>query len=491
MKTSKLSASVRNPAIAAMVAAICLVAVSGPATATAQPLATGISGMGEHSPTAFQEVAATGSHFVRISAPWQDVAPKAKPDNWSPSDPADPHYNWDFLDREIAETVNAGFTPLLLIEGAPRWAQGCTSPSGLQYVEVCDPSPAALADFATAAARRYSGGFQGHPRVRYWQGLNEPNLTLFFFPQFSVDGKPLSAGLYRPLINSFYAAIKSVDPSNLVVMAGLGPIAIHGYTIGPLQFTRELLCMRGSAHPKPIEGQCAGGVHFDIFDIHPYTTGSPTHTGGPNDVELGDMRKLQRLIVAADRAGHIQGTVAHTETWVAEFSWDSRPPDPGGLQMKIETRWIAEALHVSWLAGVSNFFWYSLRDDPPNPSLPYSQTHESGLFFRGATVAQDRPKPAMQAFRFPFVAYPGKKGLRFWGRTPTSRSGKVVIKVLEKGKWKKAGTTPADKFGIFRGTIPDAYGADKKGAVSAVFSHQQSPAFSMRPVPDFFQKPFG
>lgn len=491
MNTSKLSAVVRNPFIAAIAVAIGLIGASGPAPAGAQPLETGISGMGEHSPAAFSQVAATGARFVRISAPWQDVAPKTKPDSWNPSDPADPHYNWDFLDEEIIDTVKAGFEPLLLVEGAPTWAQGCTSPPGLQYVDVCDPSATALAEFATAAARRYSGNFQNLPRVRYWQGLNEPNLTLFFFPQFSADGKPLSASLYRPLINSFYAAVKSVDPSNLVVMAGLGPIAIRGYTVGPMQFTRELLCMRGSKNPKPIKGQCDGGVHFDIFDIHPYTTGGPTHTGGPNDVELGDMPKLQRLIVAADRAGHIQGSVAHTQIWVAEFSWDSRPPDPGGLPMKIETRWIAEALHVSWLAGVSNFFWYSLRDDPRDPNLTFSQTHESGLYFRGATVAQDRPKPAMQAFRFPFVAYPGKKGLSFWGRTPASRRGKVLIMALRRGKWRKIGSTRASKFGIFRGTVHSSYGADKKGAVKAIFAHHKSPAFAMKPVPDFFQKPFG
>ena len=115
-----------------------------------------------------------------------------------------------------------------------------------------------------------------------------------FSSQFSADGKPLSAKLYRSLINGFYDAVKAVSPENQVAMGGLGPIATKGWTIGPMQFTRELLCMKGSKHPKPIKGSCEGGVHFDIFDIHPYTTGGPTHKGGPNDVELGDMKKLSR-----------------------------------------------------------------------------------------------------------------------------------------------------------------------------------------------------
>ena len=82
-----------------------------------------------------------------------------------------------------------------------------------------------LASFSTAAARRYSGQFHGLPRVRYWQGLNEPNLSLFFIPQFATAGTRLAL-LYRALIDSFYAAVKAVDPSNLVLAAGLGPIGV-------------------------------------------------------------------------------------------------------------------------------------------------------------------------------------------------------------------------------------------------------------------------
>ena len=159
---------------------------------------------------------------------------------------------------------------------------------------ICDPSPAALAAFATAAARRYSGQFPGLPRVQYWQGLNEPNLSLFFFPQFNTEGTPLSPDLYRALINAFYSAVKSVDGSNLVLAAGLGPIAVPPWTMGPMRFARLLLCMTGARHPHPIGGDCGGGVHFDIFAIQPYTTGSPTHEGGVNDVELGDFPSCRR-----------------------------------------------------------------------------------------------------------------------------------------------------------------------------------------------------
>jgi|SRR5665811_325618 len=66
----------------------------------------------------------------------------------------------------------------------------------------------------------------------------EPNLSLYFNPQFR-HGRPVSPTLYRRLINAFYAAVKSVSRSNLVLMAGLGPIAVPGLTIGPMRLAGD------------------------------------------------------------------------------------------------------------------------------------------------------------------------------------------------------------------------------------------------------------
>jgi hypothetical protein len=250
-----------------------------------------------------------------------------------------------------------------------------------------------------------------------------------------------------------------------------------------------MLCMAGTAHPHPHGKGCAGGVHFDIFAIHPYTTGSPTHEGGPNDVELGDLGKLQTLIAAADRAGHIKGTVHRTPLWITEFSYDTKPPDPRGLPMAIATRWVSESIYVAWKAKVENFFWYSLRDELPE-GRGYHNTIQSGLYYRGKTVAADRPKPTRAAFRFPFVAYPGGK-LSFWGRTPNGRRGSVRVQTLDGGHWKTVRTVSAGSDGTFTGSVGTSYGRDQQGAARAVFKGATSPAFAMKPVPDFFHQPFG
>jgi hypothetical protein len=354
----------------------------------------------------------------------------------------------------------------------------------------CDPDPAKLAEFARAAARRYSGGFQTLPRVRYWQAQNESNLNLFFNPQYR-NGRPVSPALYRNLINAFYHAVKSVDRSNIVLAAGLAPIGRPGSAIAPLRFTKLLLCMKGGRRePRPTRGDCGGGAFFDVFDMHPYTTGGPDQGGKGGNVELGNLSDLQNLLRTASRVGRIHGRFRRSPLWITEFSWDSKPPDPGGVKMPILARWTAEALHRAWTAGINRFFWYSLRDDAPT-SRPFSETFQSGLYFRGATIAEDRPKPIMYAFRFPFVAYSRSDGFFFWGRTPNSKGGKVVIEVRKSGRWRNAVVVRADRFGIFKGVAKGGYGRRKRGFVRARYHGESAVPFSLKPVRGFYQPPFG
>jgi hypothetical protein len=100
-------------------------------------------------------------------------------------------------------------------------------------------------------------------------------------------------------------------------------------------------------------------------------------------------------------------------------------------------------------------------------------------------------KEVLNAFRFPFVAYPGAKGLDFWGRTPDSDKGKVVIQALKHGHWRKVFAAQADDAGIFRGKAPTQYGRNKQGKIRAHYGRQNSVPFAMRGVPDFRHPPFG
>jgi hypothetical protein len=482
MSSRKCSAA--GALAATLLASLALLA--SPASA-ARPMITGVSNVYSNELRAFEQARAAGATQALSPLRWNVIAPATEPASWNPEDPADPHYEWSFFDAWVRHAVQAGLTPILQVRGAPEWAQRCHATGEA----ICDPDPAALGAFTRAAVRRYGGSFDGLPKVTYWQGLNEPNLSLFLQPQYQGE-KLVSPDMYRTLANTFYDSVKSVMPSAIVMAAGLGPIAVHGFTIGPIAFTKALLCMTGpTRNPRPLPGDCGGGVKFDVFDIHPYTTGGPSHKGGPNDVEIGDLNKLQTLLRAAQRAGRIDGIYRRTPLWITEFGWDSKPPDPGGLPMRIEKQWIPEALHRAWVAGVRSFMWYSLADFPPEPHLPFSETLQTGLYFWAPSVAGQRPKPLMYAFRFPFMAIRHGRGLSYWGRTPTSGRGRVVLEARFGKRWRRLAVAYANAVGIFKGHFATRYGASRKGAMRARYRGGASPGFPMRRVGDFLQPPFG
>ena len=395
---------------------------TGPASA-ARPLDTGVTvidgslqeGLG------FERMKSAGANFTRITIFWSEVAPNSKPNEWSPTDPADSHYDWSAPDATIQKAVDAGLTPLVQIFKAPQWAERCRA----AIPGICNPDPKKFAQFTAAATARYNGDFGDLPRVKYWEPLNEPNLTTYLRPQYR-NGKPVSVDIYRNILNQFADVVKETNPGNLVVAGGLAPLGGSG-SPSPLDFTRRLLCMKGRAHPKPIPG-CRASARFDVWAHSAYTSGGPTHESvAPDDVQLGDLSEMNQLIKAARKAHNIRSRLRGIPFWITEFSWDSAPPDPGGLKMGLLTRWTSEAMFRSWQAGVSKFFWFSLRDWKRPAGLPYSETIDAGLYFRADSIAGDKPKRVLKAFKFPFVAFSKPYGMAIWGRTPDSSAGKVKL----------------------------------------------------------------
>jgi len=479
-----------TPLLAGLAIAVAAVAFAPQASASL-PLTTGITTPDSDSTSqlGYDRIKQAGASFTRISAWWYDVAPSKKPADWDPTDPSDPKYNWSSIDDQAKKAVAAGLTPMIQIWGAPSWAERCNSKG---EPHICNPDPNDFAQFTQAAVKRYSGNFGGLPKIHYWEPWNEPNLHIYLEPQ-KVGSKRPSPTIYRTMLNQFANVVKSADPNNLVVAGGLAPLGGVGST-GPLDFARRMLCMQGLAKPKPIKG-CAGKARFDIFAMNPYTTGGPTRSAvSPDDVQMGDLAELNRLIKAAKRYGKIQTPRASVPLWVTEFSWDSKPPDPKGLPMGILCRWTSEAIYRAWKAGVVNFFWLSIRDWQRDTNAPYDQTIESGLWFRGGDgVETDKPKRVLKAFRYPFVAFRTNRGILIWGRTPTSKPGKVTIKFGSRAGAvnQRIKVVKANKYGLFQALVRTKLGSNKRGFVTATQGKEISLPFSLKPVKDFRHPPFG
>ena len=477
-------------ALVALAAALLVPASAG----ASHPMRTAVVDAGPFNaptimPQVFTDVREAGANAVRFYAIWRRAAPGERPAD--PANPADPAYDWTLLDAQVRQAKAHGLEPILSIESAPDWAvrPGGSLPGTLR------PSPTELALFVRAAARRYSGSFGSLPRVRYWQAWNEPNYFRHLAPQYDTPlsqpvrraSRLLSPEIYRSLVNAFADAVHKVHADNLVIAGGLatfGNERANTHVARNLPFMRALLCMNRRDRPQP---GCRKRIKFDVWSIHPYTAGGPTHHNlSPQDVSLGDLPKMGRLLRAAVRAKHVVSK-RRVEWWATEFSWDTNPPDPNAVPRRLHQRWVSEALYRMWRAGISLATWFQIRDSVS--SIPGEHVFQSGLYFWCATVDCWKPKPSRQAFRFPFVAFTNRKGVLVWGRTPFGRRGRVVIE-RRAGGWKQVATMRTDRYGIFTRTLRTA----KRGFMRARLVSGQgelSVPFSLKRVPDRPVNPFG
>lgn len=462
----------------------CLVAaaVASTSAAAAGPLRTSVldtTAFTYQPDLAFQRTRAAGATSVRLLLSWREVAPSTKPVGFNAADPAAYGSNWASMDYLVSRAVSNGLDPLITIMWAPDWAEA----PGPFYAEgTVKPDPAEFALFASAAATRYSGsypdGFGGVlPRVRYWQAWNEPNLRQFLMPQ-TAGRKIVSTAHYRKMVNAFYRAVHAVHANNLVVAGGTAPFGHVGQP-APLAFMRSLLCLSPTNRRV-----CRQKTFLDAWATHPYTNGGPNHHAfNANDVSIGDLPEVQRVLRAAKRAGLIVSSV-RPQLWVTEFSWDTKPVDPRGVPVGLHGRWVSEALYRMWKANVYQVTWWLLRDRP----FP-ADVHQSGLFYCGtssladesvcmsAGLAADKAKPVLTAFRFPFVALRENRRLRFWGRTPNGLPGQVGIERKVSTGWAQVMVLNTNAYGIFgrsqrggplRGTYRATYFGD--GTYSLPFS---------------------
>jgi hypothetical protein len=463
--------------VGAIGAFACVVAAAPAQVSSTRPLVTA---MGAGGSSDMPLVAASGSTFVHYYLQWSTVAPDAEPGSWDPADPGDPHYSWDELDSRVRGAALRHLQVLLTVADAPAWAQRREWPTPKDYTPGCwIPRQRAFGQFAHALATRYSGSFHGLPRIRYFEVWNEPNISTFLAPQL-VDGQPVAANAYRALLNTFAKIVHGVSRDNVVVAGGLAPFRDSTESVtrqdedwGPISFMRALLCVSGSGRPT-----CTSRADFDVWAVHPYTSGGPTHRATrPNDVSLGDLSKINAVLADARRSGHL--TTKTPPLWATEFSWDSSPPDPHGVPSALLSRWVAEALFRMWSDGVSLVTWFKARDDPM----------DAGMFQSGLYYVDGAPKPALQAYRFPFVALPQEGNVLIWGRTPPGTSGRVQIQWAARGgTWKPISVLTPNRFGIFQATLH----APKRGHLRArlVRSGRASPPFGLtavrdRPVPVF------
>jgi hypothetical protein len=236
-----------------------------------------------------------------------------------------------------------------------------------------------------------------------------------------------------------------------------------------------MLCLTPRDRPAP---GCTKRSSFDVWGHDPYSEGGPQHRAKVlGNVQIGNMGEMRRTLTAAARAGRIDSH-GPVRFWVMEFGWNTNPPFAQGVPPRLHARWVAEALYRMWRDGVSLVTWFQLRDAP---TYRTGLNYQAGLYFycaRGPTC--DRPKPALTAFRFPFVAFKVGSRVSVWARTPAGKPGSIAIEQRVRGRWQRLRRLRTNRYGI----VELSLARRGSGDLRATAGGKQSLAFSLTRPPD-------
>ena len=162
--------------------------------------------------------------------------------------------------------------------------------------------PAQLLDAARRCARAprsatYAAALvHALPSVRTVLVGNEPNLNLFWMPQFDPSGGDAAAAAYEQLLATTYDALKSADSKLTVVGGSLAPRggddpSASRQTHSPTSFIKDLgSAYRASGRTKPL---------MDMFSIHVYGESPkiPPSFRHPHTTSIG-IADYDKLVIA-------------------------------------------------------------------------------------------------------------------------------------------------------------------------------------------------
>ncbi|HMC75699.1 MAG TPA: hypothetical protein VKH34_01155, partial [Vicinamibacterales bacterium] len=154
----------------------------------------------------------------------------------------------------------------------------------------------------TQFARYAASLAQSLPYIRDFIVGNEPNLNMFWMPQFDKRGRDLAAPAYEALLAHTYDALKTVSTQITVIGGAVSPrgadrASSSRQTHSPTTFLRDLgVAYRRSRRPAPI---------MDMLVIHPYGESSRTPPTAlhpkSTSISIADYPKLVKLLRDAFR----------------------------------------------------------------------------------------------------------------------------------------------------------------------------------------------
>jgi hypothetical protein len=423
-----------------------------------------------------EQMRALGADVVRVSMPWQMMAPNPNstraPRSFDAADPAAyPEANWKLWDTIVTDARRDGITvDLDVMGGAPRWALGPGRPAANKNPD-WEPSPAAYGQFVQAVATRYSGSYDPEgqtldpgntddlPRVGFWSIWNEPDYGPSLAPQgvpgdLTVENAPR---MYRRLLDAAWAALQATGHTPATDTILFGELAPRGENrwglfsgMKPLVFLRALYCvdssyrvLRGiaarlrSCPTTPAGSRRFRAQHPALFAAsgvsdHPYMRWytpnvelNPDPTNGSSTADYASLAVIGNLGHALDRLQQVYGSHTRLPIYDTEFGYITSPPkrspDPGSNGKVIYVTPATAAFYMNWAEYISwrnprirSFAQYPLYD----PVRPV-KSNDWGGFASGLLTWNGTPKATFNAWSLPIYVpvTTGRAGqpLQVWG----------------------------------------------------------------------------
>jgi hypothetical protein len=395
------------------------------------------------------EFQALGADVVKVQVYWRDVAPggRKKPSGFAGADPAS--YNWGSYDDVVAGVIARGMRPMLSIGNtAPDWATARVT----RRKGIYKPSAKEFKLFAEAVGTRYSGSYNGLPRVDLWSVWNEPNLYSWLSPQRS-KGIPQSPSIYRNLYLAAHGGLKATGHGGDTILLGeLMPLGGgESNKITPVDFLRELACLDTNFRPYRGKTATRHGCPKTFKRIptsgiahHPYNR----YRGIDNAPRSGEstIKSLSRITKTTDKIARRGRLPSRLPIWITEYGFQTNPPDVLQNPVKRVPAYMDASEYIAFRNGrVRSYSQYTLIDEPAGPGW------QAGLRFRSG-----KAKPGIyDAFRMPvYVRARGVTQAEVWGGFRTARGATATIASREgRGKYTKLGTARLNSAGYFRKTF--------------------------------------
>ncbi len=239
------------------------------------------------------DLAARGVHYVRQEFRWTDMEPQRG------------QIDWRAADRIFKATYNYHIQVLPVLLTTPVWARASSGSNESPAIETMPPrNPQDFAAFAQTFAQRYAAHMpDGTASILAYQIWDEPNLSAMW-----GNGIISPAG-YLKLLQGARDAIKSVDPSARIVLAGLAPtVEETDVNLSPYLYLRKIY-------------EAGGRDAFDIAATKPYGFDSP-----PDDRRVQpDVMNFSRVIMLREEmVAHGDGDKA---IWLTQWGWNAQLPN--------------------------------------------------------------------------------------------------------------------------------------------------------------------